>query len=222
MMRWLLIAGLGVEATGPCNSQREINRDSVNDIEALNTVCGSGTHAAGCMQRVDCTQTNAACSAENPLFVPHYVADAPWKHIFGQVPNPSITDKNVKARVIPPEMWWRLPTAVLMYERNPLTWVAAKDPKCPDTLGIYYCVVPARFLSCARELAPELAYPVPKGSLGEVVGLDGQPRALFTFNKRRVDSEALTKHLVADDDFGTDVSRAAVLLYLERCIPWGG
>ena len=77
-------------------------------------------------------------------------------------------------------------------------------------------------LACARKLAPELAYPVPKGSLGEVVGLDGQPRALFTFNKRRVDSEVLTKHLVADDDFGTDMSRAAVLPYLERCIPWGG
>ena len=38
----------------------------------------------------------------------------------------------------------------------------------------------------------------------------------------RVDGEALTKHLVADDDFGEDMSRAAVLAYLERCIPWGG
>ena len=95
-------------------------------------------------------------------------AGSPWKNVFGGHDSiPSIADGHLAANVIPFELWWRLPTAVLMYQRGPAT--AKQDPRCADEAQ-EYCVVPAVYLTCARELAPDHAFPVPGFKLGVVLG----------------------------------------------------
>merc|ERR1711965_591226 len=71
---------------------------------------------------------------------------------------PSVSDRNLQIRVVDPAIWWRLPTATLLYERR--TDVSKWDPAC--TSSFRYCVIPKARLSCARSLAPRYAYPLPR------------------------------------------------------------
>jgi len=117
----LIVAGLGVTATGPCKWAREIDKQSLDDLTSAETVCAASPWGRGCLVHAGCSLTNAPCSAANPLFVPRYADEGnprPFRRVLGGIaPMPSVADGKVQARVIPPEVWWRLPTAVVLYER---------------------------------------------------------------------------------------------------------
>lgn len=163
-----MLLGVGIVASRaePCGTLRPVNRDSWDNLGAGGDVCADPGRSRGCLHSVDCSRTNVVCSDEEPLYIPRYGDEgAPWKDIFTATREiPAIAYRRLQSYVIDPSIWWKLPSAVLLYRVEN----GIRDDDCESTHE--YCRVPKGRLDCARAYAPDNAFPLPQQPLGDGLG----------------------------------------------------
>ena len=165
----LLDVGIVVSGAEPCGTLRPVNCDSWDALGVGGSVCADPGRSRGCLLSVDCStsRTNVApCSDKEPLYIPRYSDEsAPWKDIFTTKREiPTLTYRRLQSYVIDPSIWWKLPSAVLLYRVEK----GNRDDDCEAAHE--YCRVPKGRLDCARAYAPDNAYPLPQQPLGDSLG----------------------------------------------------